>query len=83
MTLTPANPIAIEHETFGESTAPPVLLIMGLGGQLIHWDEALCRRLAGLGRYMIRFDNRDVWALDEARRALFCPGYAPVCPRTA
>ena len=60
MPLTPANPIAIEHETFGELTAPPVLLVMGLGGQLIHWDEAFCRRLAGLGRYVIRFDNRDV-----------------------
>ena len=60
MALTPANPIAIEHETFGEPNAQPVLLIMGLGGQLIHWDEAFCRLLAGLGRYVIRFDNRDV-----------------------
>jgi len=60
MSLTPANPIAIKHETFGEPDAPPVLLIMGLGGQLIHWDEAFCRLLARLGRYVIRFDNRDV-----------------------
>jgi pimeloyl-ACP methyl ester carboxylesterase len=60
MARTPANPIAIEHETFGEPTAPPVLLIMGLGGQLIHWDEAFCRLVAGVGRYVIRFDNRDV-----------------------
>jgi len=59
MALTPANPIAIEHETFGEPTAPPMLLIMGLGGQLIHWDEAFCRLIAELGRYVIRFDNRD------------------------
>jgi pimeloyl-ACP methyl ester carboxylesterase len=60
MARTPANPIAIEYETFGEPTAPPVLLIMGLGGQLIHWDAAFCRLLAALGRYVIRFDNRDV-----------------------
>jgi pimeloyl-ACP methyl ester carboxylesterase len=60
MARTPASPIAIEYETFGEPTAPPVLLVMGLGGQLIHWDEAFCRLLAGLGRYVIRFDNRDV-----------------------
>jgi pimeloyl-ACP methyl ester carboxylesterase len=60
MAQTPANPIAIEYETFGASTAPPVLLIMGLGGQLIHWDEAFCRRLADFGRSVIRFDNRDV-----------------------
>jgi pimeloyl-ACP methyl ester carboxylesterase len=60
MARTPANPIAIEYETFGEPNAPPVLLIMGLGGQLIHWDAAFCRLLAALGRYVIRFDNRDV-----------------------
>ncbi len=60
MARTPANPIAIEYETFGEPSASPVLLIMGLGGQLIHWDEAFCSLLAELGRYVIRFDNRDV-----------------------
>jgi pimeloyl-ACP methyl ester carboxylesterase len=60
MARTPANPIAIEYETFGEPTAPPVLLVMGLGGQLIHWDAAFCKLLADLGRYVIRFDNRDV-----------------------
>jgi len=60
MARTPANPIAIEYETLGDPSASPVLLIMGLGGQLIHWDEAFCRLLAELGRYVIRFDNRDV-----------------------
>jgi hypothetical protein len=51
MARTPANPIAIKHEAFGEPAAPPVLLIMGLGGQLFHWDEAFCRLVAELGRY--------------------------------
>lgn len=32
---------------------------MGLGGQLIAWDEDFCALLAGRGRYVIRYDNRD------------------------
>src|SRR5262245_5743824 len=55
-----ANGIQIEYETFGESSSPPILLIFGLGGQMIHWDEDLCRQLADSGLYVIRFDNRDV-----------------------
>jgi pimeloyl-ACP methyl ester carboxylesterase len=55
-----ANGIDIEHDTFGDPADPPMLLIMGLGGQLIVWDDELCRRLAGHGFRVIRFDNRDV-----------------------
>jgi pimeloyl-ACP methyl ester carboxylesterase len=54
-----ANGIEIEHETFGERSAAPLLLIMGLGAQLIHWDEEFCRRLAGRGFFVVRYDNRD------------------------
>jgi pimeloyl-ACP methyl ester carboxylesterase len=54
-----ANGIQIEYETFGNPTAPPLLLIMGLGGQLIHWDQELCKQFAGNGHFVIRFDNRD------------------------
>ncbi len=54
-----ANGIQIEYETFGESSDPPLLLIVGLGGQMIHWDEDLCKDLAKRGHYVIRFDNRD------------------------
>lgn len=54
-----ANGIEIEYETFGESDAPPVLLIMGLGAQLLSWDEEFCGRLAGRGFHVIRYDNRD------------------------
>jgi pimeloyl-ACP methyl ester carboxylesterase len=54
-----ANGIQIEYETFGNPSGRPLLLIIGLGGQLIFWDEALCRDLAGRGHYVIRFDNRD------------------------
>jgi pimeloyl-ACP methyl ester carboxylesterase len=55
-----ANGIDIAYDTFGDASAPPMLLIMGLGAQMIAWDEAFCMALAGLGYWVIRFDNRDV-----------------------
>jgi len=54
-----ANNIRIEYETFGDPSSPPILLVIGLGSQLIYWDEAFCRQLAEAGLYVIRFDNRD------------------------
>ncbi len=53
------NSIQIEYETFGDPDSPALLLIMGLGGQLIGWDEKLCRQLTQNGHYVVRFDNRD------------------------
>ena len=64
-----ANNIQIEYDTFGDHLSPPLLLIMGLGGQMIAWDEELCDQLAERGLYVIRFDNRDVGLsskIDEA-----------------
>ena len=55
-----ANGIEIEYETFGDPGAPPLLLVMGLGAQMISWDEAFCEQLAARGFHVIRFDNRDV-----------------------
>ncbi|MDE0853222.1 MAG: alpha/beta fold hydrolase [Nevskia sp.] len=55
-----ANGIQIEYETFGAPTDPAILLIMGLGGQLVLWPQALCEDLARGGFYVIRYDNRDV-----------------------
>ena len=55
-----ANGIQIEYETFGNAGDPAILLIMGLGGQLLLWPEALCQALAQGGFYVIRYDNRDV-----------------------
>jgi pimeloyl-ACP methyl ester carboxylesterase len=55
-----ANGITIEYETFGDPGSPPVLLIMGLGGQLTAWDPAFCNALANAGFYVIGYDNRDV-----------------------
>ena len=54
-----ANGIQLEYDTIGNPASPPLLLIMGLGGQLIHWDDDFCRQLADRGLYIVRFDNRD------------------------
>jgi pimeloyl-ACP methyl ester carboxylesterase len=48
------------YETLGAPDAPPLLLIMGLGSQMILWDEGFCRQLAERGFWVVRFDNRDV-----------------------
>ena len=53
-----ANSLQIEVEDTGGS-GTPVLLVMGLGGQLIHWPAALVQSLVGAGYRVIRFDNRD------------------------
>jgi pimeloyl-ACP methyl ester carboxylesterase len=69
MSSVTANGIKIEYETFGKPDSPPLLLIMGLGGQLIFWDEQLCEQLAQQGLFVIRYDNRDSGLsskLDEA-----------------
>jgi pimeloyl-ACP methyl ester carboxylesterase len=58
--LAHANGIDICYEIFGDADAEPMLLIMGLGAQMIHWDDDFCRQLAGRGFRVIRFDNRDI-----------------------
>jgi len=55
-----ANGIEIAYETFGDPEEPALLLIMGLGTQLLHWREDFCCMLAERGFHVIRFDNRDV-----------------------
>jgi len=60
MSTATANGITVEYETFGNPDAPPVLLIMGLGGQLTSWETEFCTALADAGFYVIRYDNRDV-----------------------
>ena len=51
--------VELAYETFGHGSDPAVLLIMGLGSQMILWPEELCEALAAAGFYVIRFDNRD------------------------
>ncbi|MFH8411335.1 alpha/beta fold hydrolase [Streptomyces sp. NPDC018019] len=54
-----ANGISICYETIGVPSNRPLLLIFGMYGQLIWWDDALCHQLAEEGFYVVRFDNRD------------------------
>jgi pimeloyl-ACP methyl ester carboxylesterase len=55
-----ANGIELAYETFGDASAPPVVLIMGLATQMIAWPDELCDGLARNGLFVVRFDNRDV-----------------------
>jgi pimeloyl-ACP methyl ester carboxylesterase len=54
-----ANGISIEYETFGDPTKPALALIMGLGAQMIFWQDDFCRQLMERGFHVVRFDNRD------------------------
>ena len=51
--------IELCHESFGNQGDPPLLLVMGLGMQLIAWPEEFCEQLVDEGFFVVRFDNRD------------------------
>jgi pimeloyl-ACP methyl ester carboxylesterase len=55
-----SNGIEIAYETFGSEGDTPVFLIMGLATQMLGWPDGLCEQLAKGGRFVVRFDNRDV-----------------------
>ena len=52
--------IEIAYETFGDPDHPAILLVMGLGTQMLGWPDELCEALADAGHLVVRFDNRDV-----------------------
>jgi len=54
-----ANGIEIEYQIFGDTDGIPILLIAGLGVQMLSWDDEFCELLASRGFRVIRFDNRD------------------------
>lgn len=55
-----SNGLQIAYESFGDPDGVPVLLIMGLGTQMLAWPDDFCRQLADRGYHVVRFDNRDV-----------------------
>jgi pimeloyl-ACP methyl ester carboxylesterase len=57
--LAKVNGIELCYETIGDPSGRPLLLIMGLGGPLIWWDDGLCDLLVRHGFFVIRYDNRD------------------------
>ena len=52
--------ITLCHERFGDPADPPILLIMGLGTQMIAWHDDFCAGLVERGFHVVRFDNRDI-----------------------
>jgi proline iminopeptidase len=59
MTAVKANRIEIEYSDSGPRDGPVIVLIMGLGMQLVAWPDAFCEGLMARGFRVIRFDNRD------------------------
>jgi pimeloyl-ACP methyl ester carboxylesterase len=55
-----AGDVEIAYETFGDPADSTLLLIMGLGVQMLGWDVGFCEMLAERGFRVVRFDNRDV-----------------------
>ena len=70
----------IVYEDFGNEDDPAVLLIMGLGAQLVLWRKDFCEKLVNQGLRVIRFDNRDVGLSSKLPGA---HSGAPLIPRMA
>jgi pimeloyl-ACP methyl ester carboxylesterase len=63
------NGVELCTEAFGDPADPPVLLIMGMGGSMLWWEEGFCTMLAEHGRFVIRYDHRDT-----GRSVTYAPG---------
>ncbi len=58
--VTEQGEVPLAYEDWGDETHPPLLLIMGIGAQLLLWPDDFCRALVAKGFRVIRYDNRDV-----------------------
>jgi pimeloyl-ACP methyl ester carboxylesterase len=56
----PQRGLHLEYESHGSVKRPPVILIMGLGLQLVSWPPEFIDALVGAGYRVIAFDNRDI-----------------------
>jgi pimeloyl-ACP methyl ester carboxylesterase len=63
-----ANGLTLEYESLGDPASPAIVLIMGLGMQLVGWPDDFYRRLAAEGYRVVRFDNRDCGLSSRIRR---------------
>jgi pimeloyl-ACP methyl ester carboxylesterase len=68
--LIDVNGVELCTESFGDPADPPILLVMGLGGSMLWWEDGFCRSLAGYGRFVIRYDHRDT-----GRSTTYEPGH--------
>lgn len=57
---TSANGLTLAYQSFGDPSAVPVLLVMGLGTQMLGWPAEFCQLFADAGHHVTRFDNRDM-----------------------
>ena len=55
----PVDDGSLFAESFGDRSAPPILLIMGAMASGVWWPRAFCEQLADRGRFVIRYDHRD------------------------
>lgn len=66
------NGIDLAWEQAGPTGGSPLLLVMGLGRQLIHWPAPFCEALAAHGFHLTRFDNRDAGLSASGDRGVPC-----------
>src|SRR5215211_7653749 len=64
------NGVKLCTESFGDPSDPPILLVMGMGGSMLWWEEGLCGALADGGRFVMRYDHRDT-----GRSVTYEPGH--------
>ncbi|WP_343599889.1 alpha/beta hydrolase [Mycobacterium sp.] len=74
----PSGELGLYYEDMGDPYDPPVLLIMGLGAQLLLWRTAFCEKLVAEGYRVIRYDNRDVGLSSKTERR---QSNGPLVPR--
>jgi pimeloyl-ACP methyl ester carboxylesterase len=70
MRMIDANGVELCAEAFGNPADPPLLLVMGMGGSMLWWEEPFCRMLSDRRRYVIRYDHRDT-----GRSVTYEPGH--------
>lgn len=62
-----SNGIRLHVEMGGNPEHPSIVLIMGLGAQMLFWPDFFCKSLIDQGFHVIRFDNRDIGLSSKIR----------------
>jgi pimeloyl-ACP methyl ester carboxylesterase len=57
--MAPANDLELCYDAFGDPDDPTLLLVVGLGQQLLWWEDEFCLGFVDRGFHVVRFDNRD------------------------
>ena len=62
-----SNGLKLAFDEFGNKTDPAIVLVMGLGSQMVQWPIDFCEALASSGYRVIRFDNRDIGLSEKVK----------------